>query len=96
MSFAEGKVIYPDNPWCRIWWRSSLSDYPQEGISTDRHAQVFGLPLTSFATKRETQLLQSGGQSHSATCCEGHERREPLREGLLHTSWIEAAEAPNP
>src|SRR5262245_38270097 len=95
MAFTEGKVIHSDHLWCRICGRSSLSDDPQQGVSTDRHAQLLRLPRTSFTAKRETELLQSGGQSHRATSSEGNDCWEALGERLVRTRPIQAAEAPN-
>ena len=72
-----------------------MSHYPQEGVGTDRHAEVLGLPRTSFAAKRETKPLQGSRQAHGATCSDRQDGREPLRERLVCTRWIQAAEAPD-
>jgi hypothetical protein len=93
MAFAEGKVIHPDHLWCRICRQSSLSDDPQQSISADRHAQLLSLTCTSFTAKRETELLQSGGQSHRATCSDWYDCREALGERLVRARPIQAAEA---
>jgi hypothetical protein len=53
------------------------------------------LACTSFTAKCETQLLQSGGQSHRAACSDWYECRKALGERLVRTRPIQAAEAPD-